>query len=152
MHVRGPAIMRERARGGGGGGGGRWREVTYGLDSPARYNARIYKRAAYTREGALRHTYVRPDIDRQLATVTVYNSVRLVAAPVVVQPLSLVLFEPRTRAVMLRGRSEGILPPSILSRRSNRDSIDSMVESKKQSPQLYLASPLDDTKKDLVIF
>lgn len=53
------------------------RELTDGPSharTPPQYN--VY---AYTREGTLRHTYVRPDIDRQLATVTVYNSVRLVA-------------------------------------------------------------------------
>lgn len=52
-------------------------------DGPASDSATIqclHIRAAYTRGSIETHTYVGPDIDRQLATVTVYNSGRLVAS------------------------------------------------------------------------
>lgn len=117
--------------------------MTDGLDSPVRYNARIYKRAAYTREGALRHTYVRPDIDRQLATVTVYNSVRLVAAPVV-QPLP-VVFRPLFRAENTRGRSESCNSTSPL---NLRRFVDHICARETVVSRLHL--PDNNKEKDLI--
>ena len=77
MHVRRLAIMRARES-------RSERELTDGpghSDSAGTIQCvQAYTNGVYAiRERTLRHTYVRPDIDRQLATVTVYNSVRLVA-------------------------------------------------------------------------
>lgn len=70
MHVRRLAIMRARES---------VRERADGRSSHGLGYNTMYAYTSGIREGTLRHTYVRPDIDRQLATVTVYNSVRLVA-------------------------------------------------------------------------
>lgn len=73
MHVRRSAIMqagslvRERPDG--------RSSLGLGYNTMTAYTGGIYERGSIET-----HTYVGPDIDRQLATVTVYNSGRLVAS------------------------------------------------------------------------